>query len=355
MRRMRSAAVCGLKWTSRTTSRYVRQFSSNASAPERVRKTRRITVRDVRRMYENERPIVTLTAYDYPSGTHADAAGVDIVLVGDSVGMVMLGHNTTQRMTVDQMVYHSQAVNRGVKHALIVGDMPFGSYEVNREDGLRNALRLVKEGGVGAVKLEGGVKRKEVIEGIVDAGIAVMGHIGLSPQSVSALGGFRAMGRTAEEAESILDDALAVQDAGAFAMVIECVPARLAKVITDNLSIPTIGIGAGHHVSGQVLVYHDVIGMDQHPHHAKVAPKFCKRYAETGKVIGAALESYRDEVIQHKFPLEQYAPYKIPDDEFEKFQEQVSLHRREKKFDKKREITRDTPDSDQISPYGRQH
>ena len=213
--------------------------------------------------------ICMITAYDYPTAKHAENAGMDIVLVGDSVGMVVLGYDTTQPVTMEDMLHHCKAVRRGAPSRFIVGDMPFGSYESGPEEALKNAYRLVKEAGVDAVKLEGGRNRAETVRKLVDCGIAVMGHTGLTPQGISVLGGFRAQGRTAVKARAILDDALALQEAGAFAVVIEFVPSIVAKAVTDAVKIPTIGIGAGPHTTGQVLVYHDLLGVEHHPHFEK--------------------------------------------------------------------------------------
>lgn len=279
----------------------------------------RKTLRTLRAAYRRGEPLTMLTAYDYPSGLHADLAGVDMVLVGDSLGMVVLGHRTTQSVTVDQMVHHTAATRRGVSSAVLVADMPFGSYETGPRDAVQTAMRLVKEGGADAVKLEGGVSRRNMIRAIADAGIAVMGHVGLQPQAVSRLGGFRSMGRSKEEASVILDDACAVEESGAFSMVVECVPGRLAGVITRALRVPTIGIGSGIECDGQVLVYHDMLGILSHPHHAKVAPKFSKMFAELGPSICHAIGDYCRQVKEREFPSAHYSPYTIGDEEFEKF------------------------------------
>ncbi|KAA8494129.1 3-methyl-2-oxobutanoate hydroxymethyltransferase 2, mitochondrial [Porphyridium purpureum] len=282
---------------------------------------RRVTLAQIRKWYVEKRPIVMLTAYDYPAAVHADLAGIDIVLVGDSVGMVELGYDTTQYVSMDDMIHHCRAVHTGARRPYIVGDMPFGSYEVSAERAMDNAFRFIQAGKVNAVKLEGGIRSAHTVHRIVQSGVAVMGHTGLTPQSVSAIGSFRPMGQTFDEARQILQDCLALQEAGAFAIVLECIPERLAAQITSALSIPTIGIGAGRHTSGQVLVYHDLVGMLTHPHHAKVVPKFCKRYARVGEYVNNALEQYRDEVRSRTFPDDAYSPYSIADDEFERFRE----------------------------------
>lgn len=221
--------------------------------------------------HRNGVPLTMVTAYDYPSAVHVDNAGIDLILVGDSVGMVVHGHDTTQPVTMDDMVLHCRAVTRGVSRPFVIGDLPFGSYELGPRQAVRSAMRLVKEAQVDAVKLEGGGPRRvEAVAAIVEAGVAVMGHVGLNPQAISVLGGFRAMGRTAEEAARVVEEAQALEKAGCFAVVLECVPAVVGRLVTESLSVPTIGIGAGPSTSGQVLVYHDLLGMMQHPHHAKV-------------------------------------------------------------------------------------
>lgn len=269
---------------------------STTAPPADHSKERRLTALELQYMKRKGKRIAMLTAYDYPTAKHAESAGIDIVLVGDSVGMVVLGYDTTQPVTMDDMMHHCKAVRRGAPSRFIVGDMPFGSYESGPDEALRNAFRFIKEAGCDAVKLEGGKNRAETVRKLVDCGIAVMGHIGLTPQGVSVLGGFRAQGRTAVKARAILDDALALQEAGAFGLVIECVPAVVARAVTEALKIPTIGIGAGPHTTGQVLVYHDLLGVDHHPHFEKHVPSFCKKYARLGLDINEALVRYKAEV-----------------------------------------------------------
>jgi 3-methyl-2-oxobutanoate hydroxymethyltransferase len=234
--------------------------------------------------------------------------------------MVVLGYDTTQPVTMEDMLHHCKAVRRGAPSRFIVGDMPFGSYESSPEQALHNAFRFIKEAGMDAVKLEGGRARAETVQKLTNSGIAVMGHIGLTPQGISVLGGFRAQGRTAVKARALVDDALALQEAGAFGLVIECVPSLVAQSITQAIKIPTIGIGAGPYCSGQVLVYHDLLGLLHHPHHEKHVPSFCKRYGQLGQVIHQALVQYKDEVHQQQFPTEQFSPYKMSIEEQEKFQ-----------------------------------
>jgi len=276
---------------------------------------RKVSTLDIAVLKRKKKPITMVTAYDYPSAVHVDLAGIDMVLVGDSVGMVEMGMDTTLPVTVEDMLLHCRSVARGASRPLIVCDMPFGSCEGNPYEALKNAQRMLKEGGAGCVKMEGGKERAKTIRTLVEGGIAVMGHVGLRPQHISVLGGFRAQGRTAKQAKMILEDALAVQNAGAFAVVLECVPAIVAQEITKVLSIPTIGIGSGPHTSGQVLVYHDLLGMLQHPHHAQHVPKFCKRYADVGNTIRKGLEQFREEVEGNHFPNDSFSPYKMSQEE----------------------------------------
>ncbi|KAH7282915.1 hypothetical protein KP509_35G053100 [Ceratopteris richardii] len=233
---------------------------------------KRVTLRHLASKYTKKKPITMLTAYDYPSAVHVDQAGIDICLVGDSVGMVVHGHDTTLPVTMDDMLLHCRAVARGARRSLLVGDLPFGSYEQSPSQAVANATRLLKEGGMDAVKLEGGYgSRVTAAKAIVEAGIAVMGHVGLTPQAISALGGFRPQGQTSSGAKMVLEHALALQESGCFAIVLECLPSPVSAAITSALKIPTIGIGAGSKCSGQVLVYHDILGMMQHPHYVKLS------------------------------------------------------------------------------------
>jgi 3-methyl-2-oxobutanoate hydroxymethyltransferase len=262
--------------------------------------------------------IVMVTAYDAPSGRLADAAGVDLILVGDSSGMVMHGRDSTVPVSLDEIVFMTQWVTRGAKRPLVVADMPFGSYEESDEQAVRNAVRLVKEGGADAVKLERGGTSISRARAIVDAGIAVMGHVGLTPQTATVLGGFKAQGRSADKAKQLVDDALALQDAGCFAVVLEAVPAPVAKAATAALAVPTIGIGAGADTDGQVLVWHDMLGYyDGH------APRFVKRYADIGDAIVEALGRYAEEVRSGSFPEEQHT-YAMPEEERQAFTGETS-------------------------------
>ena len=265
----------------------------------------------MQRLYTSHTPITMVTAYTYPSAVHVDTAGIDILLVGDSLGMVELGYETTLPVTMDEMVHHAKAVSRGAERPLLVADLPFGSYEASHQQAHSNAIRFLKEAGMDAVKLEGGRSRAATIRHLVESGVAVMGHIGLTPQHISTLGGFRAQGKTLQSAQSLLHDALSLQAAGVFSLVVECVPAPVAAAIQRALSIPVIGIGAGGGVAGQVLVYHDLLGFFQHAHHAKVSPRFSKRYADIGAAIQRGLEEYAREVRSGVFPGEQYSPYKM--------------------------------------------
>jgi 3-methyl-2-oxobutanoate hydroxymethyltransferase len=243
--------------------------------------------------------IPMVTAYDYTAARIADAAGIPILLVGDSLGMVVLGYDSTIPVTMDDMVRHSRMVSRGAVEALVVTDLPFMSYQVDANAAMRNAGRLMQEGGAHTVKLEGGVAVAATVRRIVDAGVPVMGHIGLTPQSVNALGGYRVQGRTKAAARRVWDDAKALQDAGAYAVVLECVPSPLARVITERLTIPTIGIGAGPDCDGQVQVFHDMLGL-----YAEFVPKHARRYANLGEDMGTAFARYAEDVRGGSFPNE---------------------------------------------------
>jgi 3-methyl-2-oxobutanoate hydroxymethyltransferase len=248
----------------------------------------------------DRRKIVCLTAYDYPTARLLDGAGVDVVLVGDSLGMVVLGYDNTLPLTVDEMLHHTRAVRRGVRRALLVADMPYGSYHGDKNDAVRNAVRFVKEAGAEAVKVEGGERRMELITQLVEAEIPVMGHVGLTPQSVHAFGGFRVQGKTVPAAEQLLRDARAVEAAGAFSIVLESIPRELAGQITRELRIPTIGIGAGPECDGQILVLHDMIGLS-----AGRAPKFARRYANVSESISNAVAAYAQDVRNGSFPADE--------------------------------------------------
>ncbi|MGD8844874.1 MAG: 3-methyl-2-oxobutanoate hydroxymethyltransferase [Desulfobacteraceae bacterium] len=246
-------------------------------------------------------PITMLTAYDYTTATLLDEAGVDSILVGDSLGMVMLGYENTLKVTMDDMIHHTRAVARGTRNGLLIGDMPFLSYHISVEETVRNAGRFVQEGGAQAVKLEGGQTVIDKIQAIVKAQIPVLGHLGLTPQSVNAMGGFKLQGKDIETARQILDDALLLQDAGVFGIVLECVPSALARIITEKLDIPTIGIGAGSQCDGQVLVIQDLLGMFR-----QMRPKFVKTFAQGGDTVVSAVKQYIDEVRAGTFPAKEH-------------------------------------------------
>jgi len=257
----------------------------------------RITTTAIKDMKRAGKRVTMLTAYDYSMATLVDEAGTDMILVGDSLGNVVLGFDTTLPVTMDDMVHHCKAVNRAAKNCLVVGDMPFLSYHISIEDAVRNAGRLIQEGGCQAVKLEGGMERVPVIKAIIDAAIPVMGHLGLTPQSVNQMGGFKVQGKDLDTAQRLLNDAHALEEAGCFAIVLECVPAPLAQRISEELSIPTIGIGAGPGCDGQVLVINDILGM-----YPKMSPKFVKKYVDLHPLITEAVRSYNQEVEAGTFP-----------------------------------------------------
>ena len=259
------------------------------------------TVRTFQTAKEEGRKISMLTAYDYSTAKLMDEAGIDAILVGDSLGNTILGYEDTVSVTMEDMIHHGAAVARGAKTTMVVVDMPFMSYQTNEYDALVNAGRLMKEGRAGAVKLEGGRNVCPQIKAITDAGIPVMAHLGLTPQSVNALGGNRVQGKSEEAARNIIEDALAIQEAGAFAVVLECIPAKLAALVTEKLDIPTIGIGAGNGCDGQVLVYQDMLGM-----FSAYMPKFVKKFADAGALMKEAFANYKKEVSDGTFPSEEH-------------------------------------------------
>ncbi len=262
---------------------------------------KKVTVLTLRQKKERGQPITMLTAYDYPTALLLDRVGIDAILVGDSLGMVVLGYENTLPVTMDEMIHHCKAVARGARTALLIGDMPFLSYQVSVTEAVRNAGRFLQEGGMDAVKLEGGRERLDAIRAIVQAGIPVMGHLGLTPQSVHQLGGFRPQARTARAAQRLIEDALMLEEAGCFAIVLESVPARLATLISQRLSIPTIGIGAGAGCDGQVLVTHDLLGLFE-----RFTPRFVKRYAQLHAEIERAFRAYIEDVEARRFPAEEH-------------------------------------------------
>ncbi len=278
----------------------------------------KVSVLDIQKAKQENRKLVMITAYDYPFGLMADQAGVDIVLVGDSLGMVVMGLDGTVAVTMDQMIHHIKAVVRGCKSPMVVGDMPFMSYNVSIADAITNAGRLMKEGGCDVVKLEGGRDFAPTIEAIVRAGIPVQGHIGLTPQTASALGGFKMQGKNAKAAMKIVDDAKALEDAGVFAMILEAVPAPLGKLIAETVRVPVIGIGAGVDVDGQVLVTHDMIGLFD-----KFVPKFVKQYMQIRPTIIDAIREYKTDVESGQFPGPEHS-FSMSDETIEELRKMIS-------------------------------
>jgi 3-methyl-2-oxobutanoate hydroxymethyltransferase len=273
---------------------------------------KKVTILGVRQAKEEGRKLVMCTAYDYPFALMADEAEMDMVLVGDSLGMVVMGLDGTVEVTMEHMIHHIKAVVRGCKGPLIIGDMPFMSYNTSVREAIQNAGRLIKEGGCEAVKLEGGVDFAPTIQAIVKAGIPVQGHIGLTPQTASALGGFKMQGRDAEAAKQIIEDARALEEAGAFSMILEAVPAPLGQLVSEAVKVPVIGIGAGPKVDGQVLVTYDMIGLFD-----KFVPKFVKQYTQTRKTILRAFKEYKKDVLAVNFPGPEHS-FKMPDEALKK-------------------------------------
>ncbi|MFB6097546.1 MAG: 3-methyl-2-oxobutanoate hydroxymethyltransferase [Salinibacter sp.] len=270
------------------------------SSPPEVADVPRVTTKTVREMKEAGVPIAVLTAYDYTSARLYDQAGVDVLLVGDSASNVMAGNETTLPMTLDQMIYHAQCVVRGIDRSLVVVDLPFGSYQGDSKEGLQSAIRVMKETGAHAVKLEGGAPVAESVEKMVTAGIPVMGHLGLTPQSIYKFGTYQVRAREEEEADRLREDARRLEEAGCFALVLEKIPAELAAEVTETLSIPTIGIGAGHQTDGQVLVSHDALGLS-----TDFNPRFVRRYANLADTITEAIGEYVSDVRDRSFPDEE--------------------------------------------------
>jgi 3-methyl-2-oxobutanoate hydroxymethyltransferase len=278
---------------------------------------KKVTILGIRQAKEEGRKLVMCTAYDYPFALMADEAGMDMVLVGDSLGMVVMGLDGTVEVTMEDMIHHIKAVVRGCKGPLVVGDMPFMSYNTSVREAIQNAGRLMKEGGCEAVKLEGGVDFAPTIQAIVKAGIPVQGHIGLTPQTASALGGFKMQGRDAKAAKQIIEDARALEEAGAFSMILEAVPAPLGQLVSEAVKVPVIGIGAGPNVDGQVLVTYDMIGLFD-----KFVPKFVKQYTQTRKTILKAFKEYKEDVLAVSFPGPEHS-FRMPDDALEKLKKLV--------------------------------
>lgn len=285
----------------------------STAAPAR----KKVTTLTFRQKKQRGEPISMLTAYDYPTALALDGAGIDSILVGDSLAMVVLGYENTLPVTMEEMLHHCRAVARGAKTALLIGDMPFMSYQVSPEEALRNAGRFLKEAGMDAVKLEGGRERVEAVRLITGAGIPVMGHLGLTPQSVHQMGGFRAQGKTAPAARRLLEDAHLLEEAGCFSLVLESVPARLAELISGRLSIPTIGIGAGVGCDGQVLVVHDMLGLFE-----RFTPKFVKQYTDLSAQMQGAFTEYISEVTTRAFPDAEHS-IEMEEEEWEALQKEL--------------------------------
>jgi len=289
---------------------------TSAIPPQTIKTDRKkTTTHHLRNLKGRGETISMLTAYDYPTALAMDKAGIDTILVGDSLGMVVLGYENTLPVTMDDMIHHCKAVARGAKFALLIGDMPFMSYQISVEEAVRNAGRFLQEGGMDAVKLEGGRERIEAVQAITGAGIPVMGHLGLTPQSVHQLGGFRAQGKTAAAAKRLFDDAIILEEAGCFSLVLESVPERLAQRISQRISIPTIGIGAGRYCDGQVLVTHDLLGLFD-----RFTPKFVKKYANVHETMQKAFTAYIDDLEHKGFPSTEHIVEMDPDEwaEFER-------------------------------------
>lgn len=272
---------------------------------------RKVTVKDIVAL-KNKRAITMLTAYDYPLASLIDASGIDMILVGDSVANVVLGLESTTQVGMWEMLHHAKAVTRAVKHALVIGDMPYDSYQLNPEESVKNALRFINEAKCDAVKLEWFGRCLEVTEKIIKAGISVMGHIGLTPQTAQKLGGFKVQGKDAQAAELLIEQAESLEKLGCFSIVLECVPDKIAELISKRLRVPVIGIGAGGHCDGQVLVTYDMLGLFE-----RFKPKFVKQYINLSPLIKRAIEEYKDEVIKNKFPASEHS-FTIKEEEFNK-------------------------------------
>jgi 3-methyl-2-oxobutanoate hydroxymethyltransferase len=279
------------------------------------------TLQNLRQKKEHGEPITMLTGYDYPTALALDKAGIDAILVGDSLGMVVLGYENTLPVTMDEMLLHCRAVSRGARSALLIGDMPFMSYQVSVQEAICNAGRFLQEGGMDVVKLEGGRERMNTIRAIIGAGIPVMGHLGLTPQSIRALGGYHPQGRKREAARHMLEDALFLEEAGCFALVLESIPARLAELISKSICIPTIGIGAGAGCDGQVLVVHDLLGLFD-----RFTPKFVKRYADLQSEMQRAFGEYIADVTARRYPAHEHT-VEMPDEEWESLLLQITADR----------------------------
>jgi 3-methyl-2-oxobutanoate hydroxymethyltransferase len=279
---------------------------------------KKITIRSLQNKKNRSQVISMLTAYDYPTALAIDRAAIDVILVGDSLGMVVLGYSNTLPVTMEDMLHHCKAVARGAQYALLVGDMPFMSYQASVSDAVRNAGRFLQEAGMDAVKLEGGRERLDAIQAILSAGIPVMGHLGLTPQSVNQLGGFRPQGKDASAAQQMLEDAFLLQEAGCFSLVLESVPVRLARYISEHLRIPTIGIGAGEGCDGQVLVTHDLLGLFD-----RFTPRFVKKYADLHSEIAQAIHAYKADIESLAFPSQDHS-VEMPDQQWQTFLKSIT-------------------------------
>lgn len=278
---------------------------------------KKLTIFDLQAKVAKGEKVFQVTAVDFPTAQLVDRAGIDCILIGDSLGMTALGYSSTVPVTMDEMIHHAKAISRAVKRAILVGDLPLGAYHASTADAVNSAMRMVKEGGADVVKLEGGEEFAATAAAVVKAGIPVMAHIGLTPQLMSKLGGFRVQGRNATAGVQLLKDALALEKAGCFAIVLEAIPDRVAQIITEKLTIPTIGIGAGAHCDGQNLVLHDMVGLFD-----RFTPKFVKRYANCWDIIGKALADFQDDVREGRFPQTEHS-FTMKDDEYQALLEQV--------------------------------
>ncbi len=291
---------------------------TQATSPNVIEERKKVTTRLIQAMKTRHEPITMLTAYDYPTAMVMDQAGVEIILVGDSLGMVELGYESTLPVTMEDMIHHCKAVSRGAKYALLVGDMPFMSYQTTTSEAVRNAGRFLQEAGMNAIKLEGGSERAETVRAIVNAGIPVMGHLGLTPQSIHKFGSYRPQGRDAEAAYKLLEDAQSLQEAGCFSLVLESIPGRLAELVSQYLDIPTLGIGAGVGCDGQVLVTHDLLGLFE-----RFTPKFVKQYAHLASEMRNAFSAYKEDVKAKVFPGPEHT-VDMNDEEWRSLQEKLA-------------------------------
>lgn len=284
---------------------------------EKRDKRKKMTILDLQAMKHHRRKITMLSIPDYPMALLADRAGLDTILVGDSLAMTVLGYQTTVPITIEEMLHHTKAVTRATKYAFVIGDMPFMSNNTSERDAIINAGRFMQEGGTDSVKIEGGVNAAHIVKAIVEAGIPVMGHVGLTPQHISLLGGYKAQGRDEQTARRVIDDALAIEEAGAFAVILECVPGLVSKIVTERLHIPTISYGAGMYCDGQGLVAHDILGMFD-----RFTPRFVKTYVDLGDKILEAFETYVGDVVRGEFPTEEHS-FQIQEEELAKIIDQT--------------------------------